>query len=135
MTHTNMSTTERAWVAGLTMFAAIMMMIVGVMQALNGIVALANSQFYVVGRNYTWKFDVTAWGWIHLLIGLGVAAVGLFLLMGQTWARWTGVGIVALSALANFAWIPYYPIWGFIVLAADTAIIWALTVGSPQIVE
>jgi hypothetical protein len=120
-----MSTGGRAWVAGLTMFAAIMMIIVGFMQALNGI----------VGRDYTWKFDVTAWGWIHLLLGIAVAAVGLCLLMGQTWARWTGLCIVALSALANFAWIPYYPIWGFIVLAVDTAIIWALTVGSPQIIE
>ena len=74
------------------------------------------------------RFDVTAWGWIHLLVGIGVAAVGVFLLMGNTWARWTGLAVVAVSMIANFASVPYYPVWGIIVLALDGAVIWALTV-------
>jgi hypothetical protein len=118
----------RTWATGLTVFAAIIMMISGVVQALQGIVALANSDFYVVGHKYTFQFDVTAWGWIHLLVGIGVAAVGVFLLMGNTWARWTGLVVVAVSMIANFAWVPYYPVWGIIVLALDGAVIWALTV-------
>ena len=125
---TQLTSAGRSWATGLTVFAAIIMMISGVVQALQGIVALANSEFYVVGRKYTFQFDVTAWGWIHLLIGIGVAAVGAFLLTGKTWARWTGLVVVAVSMIANFAWVPYYPVWGIIVLALDGAVIWALSV-------
>ena len=71
---------------------------------------------------------VTTWGWIHLLLGLGVLVLGIFLLTGAAWARWTGIAIVAVSTIANFAWVPYYPVWGIIVLALDGAVIWALTV-------
>jgi hypothetical protein len=120
--------TGRTWATGLTVFAAVMMIIAGVTQALVGIVALANSQFYVVGRKYTFQFSVTTWGWIHLLLGLGVLVVGIFLLTGAAWARWTGIAVVAVSTIANFAWVPYYPVWGIIVLALDGAVIWALTV-------
>ena len=86
----------------------------------------------MVGRKYTFQFDVTAWGWILLLLGLAVAAVGVFLYMGQTWARWTALVVVALSMIANFAWVPYYPVWGIIVLALDGAVIWALTVDTRE---
>jgi hypothetical protein len=122
-----LTSTGRSWATGLTVFAAVVMMIAGVFQAIVGIVALANSDFYVVGRKYTFQFDVTAWGWIHLLVGIGVAAVGAFLLTGATWARWTGLVVVAVSMIANFAWVPYYPVWGIIVLALDGAVIWALS--------
>jgi hypothetical protein len=125
---TQSTSTRQTWAMGLTVFAATFMIISGVLSAIQGIVALANSEFYVVGRKYTFQFDVTAWGWIQLLIGIVVAAVGVFLVMGQTWARWTALVVVALSMIANFAWLPYYPVWGIIVLALDGAVIWALTV-------
>ena len=100
---TQPTSTGRAWATGLTFFAAVFMMISGVLTAIQGIVALANSEFYVVGREYTFQFDVTAWGWILLLLGIVVAAVGVFLYMGQTWARWTALVVVALSMFGNFA--------------------------------
>ena len=108
---TQPTSTGQDWALGLTAFAAIFMMISGVVTAIQGIVALANSEFYVVGQEYTFEFDITAWGWILLLLGIVVAAVGVFLFMGQTWARWTALVIVALSMIANFAWVPYYPVW------------------------
>jgi hypothetical protein len=129
---TDVTPTERTWATGLTVFAATIMMISGVVQALQGIVALANSEFYVEGREYTFEFDITAWGWIHLLLGIGVAAVGVFIFMGNTWARWTALVVVALAMIANFAWVPYYPVWGIIVLALDGAVIWALTVDTGE---
>jgi hypothetical protein len=129
---TQLTSTGRTWATGLTVFAAAIMMISGVVQALQGIVALANSDFYVVGRKYTFQFDITAWGWIQLLLGIVVAAVGVFLFMGQTWARWTGLVVVAVSMIANFAWVPYYPVWGIIVLALDGAVIWALSVDTRE---
>lgn len=129
---TQPTSAEQEWAAGLTAFAAIFMMISGVVTAIQGIVALANSEFYVVGQEYTFEFDITAWGWILLLLGIAVAAVGVFLYMEQTWARWTALVIVAISMIANFAWVPYYPVWGIIVLALDGAVIWALTVDTRE---
>ena len=121
-----LSPTESAWARGLTVFAAVMMMAVGIFQALQGLVALFNSEFYVVGREYTFEFDVTAWGWIHLLLGSLVAVAGAFLYSGATWARWTAIVLVGLSMLANFMWLPYYPIWGLVILALDVAVVWAI---------
>jgi hypothetical protein len=121
-----LSPTESAWARGLTVFAAIMMMVVGTFQALQGLVALFNSEFYVVGREYTFEFDVTAWGWIHLLLGALVAVAGASLYSGATWARWTAIVLVGLSMLANFMWLPYYPIWGLVILALDVAVVWAI---------
>jgi len=121
-----LSPTERAWATGLVVFAAAMMLVSGIFQAIQGLVALVNDEFYVVGRKYTFQFDVTTWGWIHLLLGIAVAVVGAFLYMGANWARWTAIVLVGLSMITNFAWLPYYPIWGLVVLALDIAIVWAL---------
>ncbi len=124
--------TGRTWATGLTVFAAVIMVVSGVVQVLQGIVALANSEFYVVGASYTFQFDVTAWGWIQLLVGIAVAVVGAFVFLARPWARWTGIVVVAVSMIANFAWVPYYPVWGIIVLALDGAVIWALSVDTRE---
>jgi hypothetical protein len=83
---------QSAWVGGLTMFAAVMMLIVGILQALDGIAALVNDKVYVTTPNYIYAFDLTGWGWIHLLLGVLVAIVGVAIMKGQTWARWVGIG-------------------------------------------
>jgi hypothetical protein len=58
-----------------------------VFQALQGLIAIFENEFYVATRNYTFQFDATTWGWIHLLVGLLVAFAGYGLLSGKTWAR------------------------------------------------
>ena len=124
--------TERAWAVGLTLFAAVVMIVSGVFQAIQGVVALANSEFFVVGRKYTFQFDVTTWGWIHLLLGIAVATVGAFVMLDRSWARWTAIVLVAISMFANFAWLPYYPVWGFLVIALDIAVVWALAIDTRE---
>jgi hypothetical protein len=118
---------------GMTAFAAIMMMTVGVFQAFQGIVALLNDTFYVVGEKWTFSFDITTWGWVHLIVGAAVAAAGFFLLTGAVWARVVGIGVAILSAVLNFAWLPYYPIWSVLIIAVDVFVIWALTVHGREI--
>jgi hypothetical protein len=113
--------------AGLAVFAAVMMMMIGAFQAIQGIIALANDTFYVVGQEYVFQFDVTTWGWIHLILGVVVAVAGYFVLQAKVWARTVGVIVAVISALFNFAWLPYYPVWSFLIIALNVLVIWALT--------
>jgi hypothetical protein len=115
------------WAVGFTLFAAIMMLMSGTFQALAGLVAIFENEFYVATRNYLFQFDATTWGWIHLLVGLVVAFAGWGLLSGRTWARVVGITLAVLSAIANFLFLPYYPFWALTVIALDVFVIWALT--------
>jgi hypothetical protein len=119
-----------AGVHGFTTFGAVMLMIAGGYQALIGISALLHDKLYVTTPDYVYSLDLTGWGWIHLLLGVAVALVGVAILRGQAWARWVGIGLVALSMIANFLFIPYYPLWSLVVIALEVAIIAALA--TPQ---
>jgi hypothetical protein len=119
------------WAAGLTIFAGVLMITVGVFQAFQGLVALFDDEFYLTVRDYTFKFDITAWGWIHLIGGALVAVTGYFVVRGALWARVVAMVLAGFSALANFAWIPYYPLWSILIVALDILIIWALAIYQP----
>lgn len=112
---------------GFTLFAAVMMVMIGTFQAIAGIVALVNDTFYVVGQEWVFQFDVTTWGWIHLVIGIVIGLAGVALFSGAIWARTVGVIVATLSAVVSFAWLPWYPIWAVLVITADVFVIWALT--------
>ena len=109
------------------MFAAIMMLMAGLFQALAGLVAIFENEFYVATRNYLFQFDATTWGWTHLLIGLLVAFAGYGLLSGKTWARLVAITLAVLSAISNFLFIPYYPFWALLLITLDIFVIWAIT--------
>jgi hypothetical protein len=115
------------WVAGGIGFAASMMVVLGIFQAVAGLAAILDDGFFVVGENYAFDLDPAAWGWIHLLIGVVVFLAGLGLFAGQTWAAVTAMLLAMLSMVANFFWIPYYPFWSLLVIALDAWVIWALT--------
>ncbi|HEV2930952.1 MAG TPA: hypothetical protein VGW74_19900, partial [Propionibacteriaceae bacterium] len=108
------STSRRAaqetpgWAVGFILFAAVMMIMVGVFQAIQGLVGIFENEFYVSTRNYIFQLDATTWGWTHLLLGLLVAFAGYGLLSGKTWARTVAITLAVLSAIANFLFIPYY---------------------------
>src|SRR5512132_436683 len=114
------------WAVGLILFAAIMMIMVGVFEALQGLIAIFENEFYAATRNYIFKFDATTWGWIHLILGLIVAFAGWGLLSGRTWARVLAITLAVLSAIANFLFIPYYPFWSPLLITLDVLVIWAL---------
>jgi hypothetical protein len=116
------------WAVGFIVFAAVMMMMTGAFQALAGLVAIFENEFYVATRNYLFQFDATSWGWIHLIVGVIVALAGFALLSGATWARVVGITLAVLSAIANFLFIPYYPFWSLLIIALDVFVIWALAV-------
>jgi hypothetical protein len=115
------------WAVGGIVFAASILTLIGVFQVIAGLVAVFNDEFFVVTRNYTFDLDVTAWGWIHLIIGVLMVVVGLGLFGRRSWAGVTAIMLAMLSAIMNFFFIPYYPLWSIVVIALDVWVIWALT--------
>ena len=117
---------------GVSVFAGIMLILGGAFEALQGIAAIVNDKYLVVLPNYVYAFDLTVWGWIHLLIGLALVAIGISLLMEQGWARLAGIVVAALAALINFTWLPYSPLWAIVLIAIDVLVIWALVSSRQQ---
>jgi hypothetical protein len=103
------------------------MCLVGVFQAIVGLAAIIDDEFFVVTRNYTFDLDTSAWGWIHLLLGICVAGSGFYLFAGRAAAAIFAIFLASLSAVANFFFIPYYPFWSILVIAIDVWVIWSLT--------
>lgn len=122
------STARQAWASGLELFAGVMMIITGLFSVIVGIAAMARSSFYVITPNYVFSFNVAAWGWVHLVLGILVGATGIALAAKQSWARITGMILVGLNALAHFLFIPYQPLWSLVIIAVNVAVIWALAV-------
>jgi len=122
-----MSDQPSGWAVGWTAFAGFMLIMIGAFHAIAGLAGILEDEFYVTTPNWVFQFDATTWGWIHLLMGILVVLVGLGLFSGNVLARTIAVILVLLSAIANFMWIPYYPVWSIVMIAVDVAIIWALT--------
>jgi hypothetical protein len=116
-----------SWAVGGALFAGVMMIMIGVFQIVAGIAAIAEDDFYVKTPNYVFNLDVSAYGWIHLLLGLLVVFAGWALIAGRVWGGMVGIGLAALVAIANFLWIPYYPFWSILTIALAVWVIWALT--------
>ncbi|WP_241968162.1 hypothetical protein [Streptomyces sp. ICBB 8177] len=118
--------------AGLVLFAGVMMVANGILGIFEGVVAVAKQHVYVATPNYAFKLSLYSWGWVHIVVSALVLIVGLGVIAGQAWARAVGIVIVALSLLANFMFLPYYPFWSLIVLAIDIFVLWALCTYHPH---
>lgn len=115
------------WV-GWIWFAGMMMIMVGLFNVMNGLLAIVDDTHYIAAGQRLLMFDSTGWGWVHLIIGLVVVVTGIALAVGQPWARIAGVVLVMLNAFTQMAWIAYNPWWSLIVIAIDVLIIYAIIV-------
>jgi len=115
------------WAVGGITFAATMMLLIGAFQIIAGIVAIVDDEFFVVVRSYTFNLDTTAWGWIHLALGVLLVVAGFGLIRRATWAGVTALFLCVLSAIDNFFFIPYYPFWSLLIIGLCVWVIWALT--------
>ncbi|MGW1024728.1 DUF7144 family membrane protein [Streptomyces sp. NPDC002577] len=114
------------WVMGWTAAAAVLMIFGGIMAIFAGIAAIANDNVFVVHNTFVYAFNLTGWGWVHMILGVLIAVAGVALFTGATWARVTGVVLAGLSMIANFVWLPYAPVWSIVLIVMDGFIIWAL---------
>jgi hypothetical protein len=115
------------YAVGASLFAAIVLVMVGVLQVLQGLVTLVDgTDFLVRTPHYVFELNATTWGWIHVVIGVVMAVAGCFIFVGNAVARGAGIGIAAISAIVNFLWLPYYPLWSVLIIAIDVVVIWGL---------
>jgi hypothetical protein len=115
------------WAAGGIVFASTMLIMIGIFEAIAGLVAIFDDDFYVVTRNYTFDLDTSGWGWIHLILGIALVGTGWGLISRATWAGVAAIVLATLSAIANFFFIPYYPFWSIVVIALNVWVIWSVT--------
>ncbi|MCQ4206020.1 DUF7144 family membrane protein [Streptomyces longispororuber] len=114
-------------------FGACVMGIVGAFHAIAGLSAILNENFYQQQNDYPFDFDVNGRGWVQLISGVLMVAAACALFTGRTWARIVGIVFAGLSAIENFLFTPYYPVWAAIIIVLDVLVIWSLTVyGKPQ---
>lgn len=137
MTPTAQQTARAAspWATGFAAFASVVMTMLGSFHAIMGLAALFNDEFFPKLPNYTFRLDVTEWGWIHVIAGAIVGWAGISLISGRIWARAVGIVVAALSAIANFLWLPYSPVWSIILIGLAITVIWALTSYDPAALE
>ncbi|HEY9367800.1 DUF7144 family membrane protein [Streptomyces sp.] len=118
--------TTGEWAAGGTLFAGTLMMIVGIMDVFQGIAAIAEDDVYTRVGDYVYEFNLTTWGFIHLILGVVVAITGYGILKGLYWGRVAGITLAALNIVAQFLFVPYQPWWALFSMAVSVFVIWAL---------
>ncbi|GAA0437885.1 DUF7144 family membrane protein [Streptomyces luteireticuli] len=114
--------------AGLTVFAAVMMLITGFLNLFRGIMGILHNAVYLKTPDYVFRFSLAGWGWVHLFLGIAAIMIGVGLFRVSLWARILGVAIAALTLVANFLSAPYYPLWSIVVMALCAFVIWGLCV-------
>ncbi|AYV28976.1 hypothetical protein HET69_21260 [Streptomyces sp. CJ_13] len=129
------SRATHAPVSGSTTFAAALMIFGGAMAIFEGISAIAKDDVFLATRHYVFEFNLTGWGWVHLILGIVLVLTGCAVITGAVWARYLGVFIASLGAIANFLWIPYYPLWALVLVVINIFIVWALCHGMHQEIE
>ena len=90
------------------------------------ITLISRDNFFVITPNYLYNVDTTTWGWVHLGIGVLALVAGFFLFSGATWAKVIGIIMAVVSAVANFFFLPYYPLWSLVIIGMDIFVIWAI---------
>jgi hypothetical protein len=115
------------WAVAGVVFGGTLMLLIGFFQAMIGLAAISQSEFYTVPGRYEFDLSINTWGWIHLIIGAVVAITGLLLLARKEWAKLLALCVLVASAVSQFFFIPYYPFWAILVIALDVWVIWSLT--------
>ena len=132
-----MSDTQQSRWTGWAVFGGIVMIIAGAFDVVYGLAALIgpSSTYFLTETGNLWLFDITAWGWWHLIFGVLMALAGVFLLRGATWARAVAVVLVSINAVSQLATLPYQPLWALAIIALDLLVIYAVVVHGRELTD
>jgi hypothetical protein len=133
--HEMQERTTTGWVGWIS-FAGVLMVLVGVFHIIDGLVALFEDDYFLVGRSgLVVNVDFTAWGWVHLIAGAVIVVAGCVVFTGKVWARAIGVLLAMASAIVNVGFLAAYPLWSATMITIDMLVIWALTVHGGEMRE
>ena len=120
------STAWSGWVG----FAGWLMLLVGVIDFFEGLIALIRGQYYVLTANQVVVFDTTTWGWLTLLGGIVLLLAGYSLLMRATWARWFAIVVISVNLIGQLGFLgsATYPLWALTVVGLTFVVLYALIV-------
>jgi len=115
--------------AGWIVFAAVMLLIIGVLDFFEGLIAIIRSNYYVIHGNQLIVFDTTTWGWLTLIWGILLVLAGFGLWTGASWARWFTIVVVGLNILGQLSWLgaSAYPLWALVIITLNIIVLYALT--------
>ncbi|HEV7930727.1 MAG TPA: hypothetical protein VGP70_00180 [Actinomadura sp.] len=116
------------WPEGHLLFAVVTMVVIGIFHVISGIAAILQGHYFAAVTDYVFRFNVAAWGWIHLFLGILVASIGVLIYTRGLWARATGIIVAAVSSIESFMFMPYYPLSSLLIIALDVVVIWVLSV-------
>ena len=119
---------SRAW-TGWIGFAGLMLLIIGSIDFFEGLIAVIRKEYYAVTPQGIIVFNTTSWGWISMILGVLVFLVGLGLVSGASWARWTAIFLIAVNLLEQLGWLgnSQYPLWTLTVITLQIIVLFALT--------
>ncbi|MFD9817154.1 hypothetical protein [Streptomyces sp. NPDC059080] len=118
--HDDISATEKS-----AMFAGVALTVSGPLSILQGASGIANNTVFSP-PHYAYRFDLTSWGWIHLVVGVALCVAGIGVLLHKAWGRGAGIALAGISLVTQFMFVPYYPVWSIIVMVFDLLILWTL---------
>ncbi|QMU69128.1 hypothetical protein [Streptacidiphilus sp. P02-A3a] len=116
-----------ARLGGLQWFAVVLLLLLAFFNGLDGIAAIAHSHVFVANAHFV-VGDLRAWGWVFLILGIAQLLVAIAIANAISWARWAGVAILGLNALAQMFALSSYPLWSLIIIAVDIVAIYGLCV-------
>jgi len=110
---------------GLLIFASVMLLVAGFWNLIQGITGIARSHVYVANAHYVFG-DLRSWGWVALILSILLLLAGIGVLIGNQLARWFGVAMLGLDAIAQMFVIPAYPFWSLTIIALDVVALYGL---------
>ncbi len=118
-----------AW-SGWIVFAGLVMLIIGAVDIIQGIAALAKDEVFIVTESdLLVTTDFTTWGWALIIWGVVMVLAGAALFAGKEWGRWFAIFALVVNAIGQIAWFPAYPLWSLLGIGLGIAVLYALTAG------
>ncbi|MEV0248892.1 hypothetical protein AB0H76_19975 [Nocardia sp. NPDC050712] len=117
---------------GISFAVGLLLLVTAAASVLQGISAVSGDGLFTRGIDYAYRFNLTTWGWIHIVVGALLALTAIGLMVGATWARMIAVCLAGLSMVLNFLSLPYNPWWSIVIIALDAVVIWAASTWNPR---
>jgi hypothetical protein len=115
---------DAAW----PIFAGILLGLLGVFNMVEGLLALLSDPYGLLVGGAFFFFNLTGWGWLHLLLGLALLAVSIAMFMGFDWAPSIAVGLAGATAIFQMIYVNIIPTWSLINVAFAVLLLYILVI-------